>query len=198
MRPNPLVGRRLHDRAFDPVYREAEQLGIPIVLHEMSGTVLHQIGTDRFDSAFCREAVLDPFEMMLAFMSFMGHNVLERFPALNIGYMGAGVGWLPYWLDRVDEHWGGFFGSDSPSMQAPSLLFKSQGFAAADPWEQTLPEVLHECGQRTVVWGSQYPLPEATSLFPNDLDSIAADNLLTEDQKRAVLWDNAAELFNVA
>ena len=103
---------------------------------------------------------------MLVFMSFMGHNLLERFPGLNIGYLGAGVGWVPYWLDRVDEHWGGFFGVDAPSTQAPSLLFKSQGFAAADPWERTLPEVIEECGEKTILWGSQYPRPELAGLFP--------------------------------
>ena len=198
MRPNPIIGRRLHDPAYDLLYGEAESLGVPIVLGEMGGSVLHQIGTDRFDGVFCREAVLDPFEMMLAFMSFMGHNVLERFPDLKIGYLGAGVGWLPYWLDRVDEHWGGFFGVDAPSTQAPSFLFKAQGFASADPWEKTLPEVLEECGERTVVWGSQYPLPELATLFPNELDTVVDDGLLTETQKKAILWDNAAKLFHIS
>jgi predicted TIM-barrel fold metal-dependent hydrolase len=198
MRPNPLLKRKLHDRAYDPLYEEAESLGIPIVLHEGWGSVLHQLGEDRQDTIFGLEGVLDPFEMMLAFLSFMGHNVLERFPGLRVGYIGAGIGWVPYWLDRVDEHWGGFFGTDAPSMQAPSLLFKTRGFAAADPWEKSLPEVIEECGQRTVVWGSQYPLPEAAPFFPNELDTIVNDGLLTESQKKAVLWDNAAELFHIS
>ena len=81
---------------------------------------------------------------MLALMSFMGHNVLERFPSLNIGYMGAGSGWLPYWLERVDEHWGGPFGAESPSNEAPSLLFKRQGFVTVEPGERTTPEVVEE------------------------------------------------------
>ena len=136
--------------------------------------------------------------MMLVFMSFMGHNLLERFPGLNIGYLGAGVGWIPYWLDRVDEHWGGFFGVDAPSTQAPSLLFKSQGFAAADPWERTLPEVIEECGEGTILWGSQYPRPELAGLFPNELDTVVDDPLLTDEQKQAVLWENAARLFKLS
>ncbi len=198
MRPNPLLGRRLHDPSYDVIYAEAESLGVPIVLSELGGSVLHQIGVDRFDTFFTQEAVLDPFEMMLAFTSFMGQNVLERFPNLNIGYLGAGVGWIPYWLDRVDEHWGGFFGSDAQSTQAPSLLFKTQGFASADPWEKTLPEVLEECGESTIVWGSQYPFPEVAPFFPNELDTIVNEKLLTEDQKKAVLWDNAAKLFGIS
>ncbi len=197
MRPNELVGHRVHDPVYDPLYAKAAELGVPLVLCEMGGSVLHQMGTDRFDGFFSREAVLDPYEMMLVFMSFMGHNLLERFPGLNIGYLGAGVGWVPYWLDRVDEHWGGFFGVDAPSTQAPSLLFKTQGFAAADPWERTLPEVIEECGEKTILWGSQYPRPELAGLFPNELDTVVDDPLLTDEQKRAVLWDNAARLFRL-
>lgn len=198
MRPNPIVGRRLHDPAYDPLYGEAASLGVPLVLCDMGGSVLHQLGTDRFEGFFSREAVLDPYEMMLAYISFMGHNVLERFPGLNIGYLGAGVGWLPYWLDRVDEHWGGFFGVDAPSTQAPSLLFKAQGFAAADPWEKTLPEILEECGGHTIVWGSHYPQPEVATLFPKEVDIVVDDVLLTESQKKAILWDNAARFLNLS
>ena len=75
---------------------------VPILLHEAEGSVLHQIGEDRFDVPYGREAVLDPFEMMLGFLSFMGHNQLERFPRLKIGFLGAGSGWVPFWLDRAD------------------------------------------------------------------------------------------------
>lgn len=196
MRPNPVAGRKLHDPAYDVLYQTANDLGVPLVLRALSGTSLPELGADRFQSVFGIEAVVDPFEMMLAFMSFNGHDVLERFPDLRVGYLGAGVGWLPYWLDRVDEHWGGFFGKDSPSLLAPSHLFRTQGFAAADPWERSLPEVIVETRLHTLLWGSQYPRPELVPLFPHELDGITNDPLLTEEQKEAILWDNAAALFD--
>lgn len=197
VRPNPVAGRPLHHPAYDLIYGEAESLGVPIVVSELGGTVLPEMGVERFESFFAREAVVDPFEMMLAFMSFMGHNVLERFPGLKVGYLGAGVGWLPYWLDRVDEHWGGYFGDDAPSTLAPSHLFRTQGFASADPWEHSISDVIVECGVRTVVWGSQYPMPEVAPLVPDELGAIVRDELLTDDQKRAILWQNAADLYKI-
>ena len=96
MRPNPLLKRKLHDSAYDGLYAEAESLGVPILLHEGWGSVLHQLGEDRQDTIFGLEGVLDPFEMMLAVMSFMGHNVLERFPDLKVGFPG-----LRGWLDSL-------------------------------------------------------------------------------------------------
>ena len=197
MRPNPLLQRKLHDPAYDALYAEAESLGVPILLHEGWGSVLHQLGEDRQDTIFGLEGVLDPFEMMLALMSFMGHNVLERFPDLKVGYLGSGAGWIPYWLDRVDEHWGGPFGNEASSTEAPSILFKRQGFACVEPGERTTPEVVDEVGNHCLVWGSQYPHPELTD-FPNELDAFVADPLLSDESKTRILWDNAASLFRIS
>ena len=49
MFPSPVIGRRLHDDAYDVFYREAETLGVPIVVsHGGSGMVLPQVGQDRW------------------------------------------------------------------------------------------------------------------------------------------------------
>jgi 2,3-dihydroxybenzoate decarboxylase len=48
MIPNPVIGRRLHDGAYDVLYREAETLRVPLVVsHGGSGMVLPQVGQDR-------------------------------------------------------------------------------------------------------------------------------------------------------
>jgi uncharacterized protein len=198
MLPNPVIGRRLHDGAYDVLYREAETLGVPLVVsHGGSGMVLPQVGQDRWPAFYAREVAVDTFEAWLAVASFMGHNVLERFPTLHVGFIGAGCGWLPYWLERLEEHWGGFFGQDAPSTQAPDRLFKAQGFAACDSWERTLPEVVEAMGERTVVWGSQYPLPDILHFFPHEVDIIVEDQHLAEEAKQRTLWENAADLFHI-
>ena len=33
------------------------------------------------------------------------NGVLERFPKLKLAFLEIGATWLPYWLDRLDEHW---------------------------------------------------------------------------------------------
>lgn len=197
MRPNPLVGRKLHDRIYDPLYRQAQELGVPLLLCEAGGTVLPQLGVDRYETFFAREAVVDPFEIWLASLSFMGHEVFEKFPGLKVGFLGAGCGWVPFWLERADEHWGGPFGRDAPGAQPPAYLFKRQGFVACDPWETTLKEVLEEVGDHSIVWGSHYPLPKVATLFPNELDALVKDPLLGDTQKARVLWENAAHFFGI-
>jgi len=76
-------------------------------------------------------------------------------------------------------------------------VFKAQGFAACDPWERTLPELVDAIGERAVVWGSQYPLPDILNFFPNEVRIIVEDQHLAEEAKRRTLWDNAADLFHI-
>ena len=52
-------------------------------------------------------------------------------------------------------------------------------------------------GERAVVWGSQYPLPDVLNFFPNEVQLIVEDRHLAEETKRRTLWDNAAELFHI-
>ena len=52
-------------------------------------------------------------------------------------------------------------------------------------------------GERTLVWGSQYPLPDILDFFPNELQIIVEDRHLAAEAKQRILWDNAADLFHI-
>jgi predicted TIM-barrel fold metal-dependent hydrolase len=198
MRPNPIFGRRLYDHAYDPLYREAEALGVPIFITGTVGTVLPEMGVDRFPSPFGRKAVGDPFEMWFAMLSLIGYDVFERFPDLKVGFIGAGCGWLPYWLDRIEEHWETGHGSDAPGLHSPRLQFESHGFVAADPWENTLPEVIQESGLAVLVWGSRYPEPEVQHYFPHELDPVMNSSRLSAEEKASILSNNASRFLHIS
>src|SRR5262249_34202080 len=57
VRPNPFGGRRLNDRAYDPFWREAEELDVPVAVHSSFGTRMPTMGptatTTRFSSTWC-------------------------------------------------------------------------------------------------------------------------------------------------
>lgn len=199
VRSNPVVRRDLHDRAYDPLYEAALELGVPLVVSSATGSVLPELGADRYaDDRFSHEAVSNTYEMWVAMLSLFAQNVLERYPGLNVGFLGAGASWLPFWVERLEEHWGEIpFGLDCPNVLPPDYVIKRQGFVAMEPWETGTADVLHEVGDQAVVWGSQYPWPALPS-FPNELDAFVADGTVSEEQKRKVLWDNAAALFGIS
>ena len=38
-------------------------------------------------------------------MAFTVGGILHRFPKLRVAFLEANTGWLPFWLERLDEHW---------------------------------------------------------------------------------------------
>ena len=115
-----------------------------------------------------------------------------------MGFLGAGASWLPFWIERLEEHWGEIpFGMDCPNILPPDYVIKRQAFVAMEPWETGTADVVAEAGEQSVVWGSGYPWPSLAS-FPKELDAFVADGSLTDEQKRKVLWDNAAGVFGIS
>ena len=75
-----------------------------VCVHEGARTILPQAGSDRY-SEFGRHIACHPFEQMLACLNFCGDGVLEKFPRLKVAHLESGCGWVPFWLERMDEHW---------------------------------------------------------------------------------------------
>ena len=81
--PEPSNGRHIHDRYYDPLWREAEKLGVAVCFHPAASPNQDQV-VHRF-KGHANEAVLinafrNPIELMLAVGSFCAGGVLERFP----------------------------------------------------------------------------------------------------------------------
>ena len=41
---------------------------------------------------------------MRAMAALIGGGVMESYPRLRVAFLEAGVGWLPFWMERLDEH----------------------------------------------------------------------------------------------
>jgi predicted TIM-barrel fold metal-dependent hydrolase len=105
VRPNPVKGRAIDDPYYDPLYKTVAELGVPLMVHEGSGAYLPTAGADRFPGQwFFTHVISHPFEQMLASLSLICRGTLERHPELQVVFLEAGAGWLPYWLWRMDEH----------------------------------------------------------------------------------------------
>src|SRR5439155_1073078 len=83
-----------------------ERLGVPVCVHG-GGQAIDQvpIGVDRWSTRLEVHAFTHPVGQMIAVMAFTLGGILHRFPKLRVAFLEAGVGWLPFWLERLDEHW---------------------------------------------------------------------------------------------
>src|SRR5262245_60737750 len=93
-------GLDLGQPQFDPIYAEAQELGVPVGFH---ATAQVAVGNTRFHKYLGVHMTSHPFEQMLSIVSIISNGVLDRFPKLKVAFLEAGVGFLPYWMERFDE-----------------------------------------------------------------------------------------------
>jgi predicted TIM-barrel fold metal-dependent hydrolase len=195
MRPNPIGGRNLDNPAWDDLWSLLEETGQPLILHEGTTQDVPQVGSERFDNFLYRHMVSHPFEQQMALMSLIFGGVLERHPKLNVMVVECGVGWVPYWMDRMDdhqEHWGH---ASLKLRERPSDYFRRQCFVAAECAETLLPFVVDAFGDDNLCFSTDYPHQDHP--FDGVVDEIRKMEGLSDTSKAKILGGNAARLFGL-
>ena len=79
-------------------------------------------------------------------------GVCHRFPDLRIAYLEGNCGWLPWWLDRLDDQWNKYGGGEMIQLDAlPSEYFKRQCWIGTDVDEELVPVVIDRVGDDRIV-----------------------------------------------
>ena len=170
VRPNPCLGRSLPHRAYDVVWDAAEELDVPIGIHEGSSVIVPTLASDRPFNPLILHAVSHSFEQMLACAQLIAFGVLERHPSLRVVFLESSGGWAPFWLERLDEQAESFGGFCPDLRLRPSEYFARQCAISFEVDERTLPALAPFVGVERVVWGSDYPHHDAT--FPGAVDAL--------------------------
>jgi predicted TIM-barrel fold metal-dependent hydrolase len=103
--PEIRVPKHLSHPDFDPIWREAERLGIAIGVHGAPGVQLAGGTSDQLDSFTLVHVFANRSMQQMALARLIFDGTLERFPALRFGFLEAGVGWLPDLMQSLHEHW---------------------------------------------------------------------------------------------
>ena len=197
IRPNPVNGRTIDHPTFDPLYGELERLGVPLATHEGAGVHLAQFGRGRYDKLFKLHVMCHAVENMGACMDLIVGGVLERHPNLRVVFLESGAGWAPWWLERMDEHWEGYFGPrDAPELvMKPSAYFRRQCYISTEVDERGTTHVLETLGEGCVTLGSDYP--HGDGKYPHAIEEFLKLDMFSAVQKRKILWDNPARLYGL-
>jgi predicted TIM-barrel fold metal-dependent hydrolase len=167
---------------------------VPVGFHETTGSRMKAAGTDRFQALGIAHISTHPMEQMLACMDIIMGGVLERFPKLRVAFLEAQCGWLPFWLDRMDEHyeWREPYGEMTHLSAKPSEYFRPQGFCACECDEEFVTHVIAAAGDDNIVTTIDYP--HGDSKYPKAMDRFFALPL-SDKSKQKILWDNAIRLY---
>jgi uncharacterized protein len=194
VRPNPYMGRNLHDPAYDDFYAALEELDVPLCTHEGNGSYMPQYGADRFTERLAWHAMCHPFEQMGAVLSLTALGVMERHPKLRCVILECAAGWLPYWLYRLDEHVEWLKEAEAKDLtMLPSEYFRRQGWISLEPDEPNLAAICESIGADKLLWASDFPHPD--SGYPGMVDELFAAPGLTPDDLRRITWENPRMLF---
>ena len=179
---------------FDPAYAAMQAADLALCIHS---------GTDRPPYAPARAELSDnyfllhmtghPWQQMRAMAALVGGGIYERFPTLRIAHLESGCGWVPYWMERMDEH------VETLAYTVPRLRSKpsehltgGRCFVSFEADEALLPAVAELLGSEQLLYASDYPHFDADW---EALDTITARTDITDDQKRRFLSENARRLF---
>ena len=195
VRPNPVHGRSLTHPDHDAFFGLLEDLDAPMLLHEGLGG-RHEFAGDRFDTWYARHAVCHPFEMMLALTGLCVDGVFDRHPRLRVAVLESGTGWLPWWLDRLDEHHELFGPSERGELaRTPSDYFARHCVIGTETEDRFARATVDAVGADHVVWASDFPHLEAR--YPDGVAEFVARSGLPEADLQEVLWEAPCRLYGV-
>ena len=176
---NPFLpeGRWLHEPEYDALWSLACELDFPISVHgEYRQRRFHPFAggnrgnVDDRDMQMLALRGLDhalgfPCDNMATMGQFIFTGILERFPKLRLGILESNVGWVPFWLGRMDEHTHGRNSVMGNAVERlpmlPSEYFKRQITVTCDSDESALSYAVEHLGGDNIAWNTDYPHPDA-------------------------------------
>lgn len=195
--PPALRERNLDHPDLDPFFAAAEALDLAVGVHGAPGLHLPKIGVDRFDNYIQVHCVSFPFDQMAAMTALVSGGVLERHPRLRVAFLEAGIGWLPFFLDRLDEHFEkrGDWIADGWKRPPREYLARGQIFATCEPEESLLPAAAEILGAEHIMYASDYP--HWDSEFPHSTRPIRERVDLSEPARAAILGGTARRFYGL-
>jgi len=125
--------------------------------------------------------------------------VLERFPRLKVAHLESGCGWVPFWLERMDEHWEhDSQGSARTTKEKPSVYFKRQCWVSCEAGEELVPCFVEHVGADYLTVATDYPHSDAVGKFPDlTVGALSANSKFSTEVRRKILWDNPVRLYGL-
>jgi uncharacterized protein len=196
-RPERYRGLALYDETLKPFWEIVAGNGLFAAVHGSFGSLMPSFASSRYQNNFFVHMICHPFEQMAACLDIIAGGVLERHPTLRVAFLESGLGWLDYWLERMDEHHAAM-GHQVPWLKRkPCELFREQCFISIEADEAHRLLRLQELGlEHCVFWGADYPHYDCT--YPGAVGELE-ENLapLPRDLADGIRWRNAARFLGL-
>ncbi|NQZ96561.1 MAG: amidohydrolase [Myxococcales bacterium] len=191
------------DDTYDRFWRTCEEREIAIGLHPFPGdsmfgsaSVFDIMGPEQL-KLFMRTPYNSVVDSMQTLMGIIAGGVNERFPDLHFGILESSGGWVVPFLERLDTRFE-YMSHAVPNLtMKPSDYFRRNWWIAFDPEEAMLVESARWLGADRIIWGSDYPHPDA--FFPGFVKMLD-ENIapLSPDEQIRIRGRNSADFYRLA
>jgi predicted TIM-barrel fold metal-dependent hydrolase len=181
------------DPVFDPLWSAIEEVQMPVSLH-VCPPKGRGLGADPSPAKGVFQ-VMPPILMSQPMVELILNGVFQRHPGLRVVLVEAGLGWIPYLLDRMDtcHRKGDWKARGMPIDNLPSDYWYSN-MAATFEEDLMAMGMRDRLGVENLLWATDYPHPDQT--FPRSLEVIDEHIAsLPERERDLMIHDNAARLY---
>jgi predicted TIM-barrel fold metal-dependent hydrolase len=120
----------------------------------------------------------------------------RTYPELKVAWSEAGIGWIPFFLDRCDRHYVNqrWLGHDFGD-KLPSDIFRDHSLACyvSDP---VALKVRRDIGIDIIAWECDYP--HSDSIWPDAPETVMGEMVgagVTDEEIHKITWENTARHF---
>jgi len=180
---------------FDLFWAAAVELNMPVSFH-VGWSIPHL--TEMYDRPYDSLLNAFTFPLLMAFSAMVAGGVLDRHPRLRVGFLELGVGWVPWFTERMQHFWETVGKLPSIAYHArhePNYYLKTgQIFVTTEVTDEALPEAIEILSEDSILFASDMPHNDRTI----DAASVLRKrNDITETQKRNILWDTALPYYGL-
>jgi uncharacterized protein len=181
---------------YRPLWQAFAANRIPLSLHTNASPGLTGIQMSDPTPAKGIFQSLPPIVMAELISTWILGGMVPDNPDLHIVLVESGIGWIPYYLERLDtmsrrHNWGG----RGMIKEKPSTFWQRQ-FHATFEDDLAGMRMIDLLGVHTLMWASDYPHPDSTWPESQEIVTKHFDGL-PDDQKQAIVWKNAADLYDL-
>ncbi len=185
---------RLQDKTpdnefFHPVYKEAQDLDVPLCVHLASSKI-----TGAMVQQKALHTTFAALDVIVAAGCFLAGGPMDVFPRLRMMFTEIGCGWIPYIVERLQGQME-LYAQEAPwkKFSLEEIVRSDRFYCTVDPTEATIPFVAATTGEDRLLYISDYS--HGDCLCPDSVKIILERTDISDRLKRKILSENALALF---
>lgn len=183
----------IHSNAFVPLYEALDAHDAVLAFHPVA--IWRERQFEIFSSLASVNAMTPAFYNLIQALNLIVHGIPERFPRLRLVFCEAGLSWLMFLMNRLDNEYQ-MRPSEAPLLRRLPSEYLRDCFFTTQPLEQVEPRwseaLFRTVGTDHLLYASNFPRWDFD--LPGRIGDLA---FLDAEQRRDILGRNAARLFRL-